>query len=310
MHEHKLIFSQLAAETGLIVNYLDVGARGDIYAPWSLFQDDSLKVIGFEPDPKECARLSQLYPGRVYYPHALWGSEATKNFYLYEWESTSSMYPPNEAPNRTYLERHWTGRKPKAEIEVQCVALDDVLSEADAPDFIKLDTQGSEYEILQGARKILTKNQPLVLAETWCTEVYKGAPLTHDVMRLMHELGYELFDLNVAAAWRYGPKAIKSVNAKARMIGFDLLFVKRVDLHDFDNLETLLKFAGLCELFGFRDYAALSLEKSKFADTLIVKQAIDVLVANNQWETSWQRKIASKFKRLVRKNSPLWPQLH
>lgn len=310
MQEHKLIFSDLISETGLTVNYLDVGARGDIAAPWSLFKENKLRVIGFEPDPEECARLGKEYPNRVYYPHALWGSDAIRNFYLNKWESTSSMYRPDERNNKVYAERHWTGRTPKAEIAVKCVPLDEVLSTADAPDFVKLDTQGSEYEILQGAQAILSKNQPLVLAETWCTEIYQGSPLTHDVMKLMHGMGYEVFDINVAAAWSYNAKSAKNINAKSRTVGFDLLFIKRLDALKFESSESLVKFAGLCELFGFRDYAAISMEKSPFFETPLVGKAMANLVENDQWEKSWQRKLSMKIKRLMRQDTSLWPRLH
>lgn len=310
MREHKLIFSRLFRDLSISINYLDVGARGDISLPWSLFDRDSLKVIGFEPDPKECNRLQEKYPHRIYYPHALWGREEERTFYQYQWESTSSMYPPNESGNRNYLERHWTGRKPKQEFKVRCVPLDAVLQTKDMPDFVKLDTQGSEYEILQGALKILTNNHPLVLAETWCAEIYHGAPLTHEVMRLLNEMGYEIFDINIAAAWSHRSQTLSDVNAKSRMVGFDLLFIKKFDQISFPDSLSLLKFAGLCELFGFRDYALMALEQSPFNGQSEIQQAIALMAANDQWERSWKRKISDKLKRILKKSTALWPQLH
>ena len=246
MNKNKLIFSPFFQDLGIIINYLDVGARGDISLPWSLFANKALKVIGFEPDPIEAKRLADTYEGRVYYPHALWGSVDERPFYLNEWESTSSMYPSNYIPNQVYLDRHWLGRKAKATLDVKCVDLDGVLAAEDEPDFIKLDTQGSEYEILRGARKILEKGNPLVLCETWCTEVYEGAPLTHEVMGLMYELGYTLFDINIAASWQHKSQTISKVLSKSRTIGFDLLFIKKSDKLVFENEIELIKFAALC----------------------------------------------------------------
>ncbi|WP_081486116.1 FkbM family methyltransferase [Herbaspirillum sp. GW103] len=310
MREHKLAFSPLFHKLNIKINYLDVGARGDVAAPWSLFAEGTLNVIGFEPDPIECQRLQRIYPARTYYPHALWASREERTFYLYDWESTSSMYPPNLTANEQYAERHWTGRKPKKEFNVQCVALDDVLESKDTPDFIKLDTQGSEAAILSGAQNVLRDHHPLILAETWCTEVYKGAPLSHEIMRLLNEHGYEVFDLNVAAAWSHRSAYLSEINSKSRTVGFDLLFIKRSDQLRFQDHLTLLKFVALCELFGFRDYALLTLERSSFSSHPDIHEAIEILTSNSRWELSWRRKVSVTLKRLLRTPTALWPQLH
>ena len=309
MKANKLIFSQWFDRQGLVVNYLDVGARGDVSEPWSLFEPGAIKVIGFEPDPVECDRLSKSYPGRKYYPNALWGDKATRLFYLCEWASTSSMYPPAEASNRQYRPIHWTGRVPAKTLQVECVALDSILAPVDAPDFIKIDTQGAELEILRGAEKLLRHGAPLVLAETWCAEVYAGMPLTHDVMAYMYQLGYQVFDLNVAAAWQHKNAVLPDVYCKAKTIGFDLLFVKRLDNLHLQSESELLKFAGLCELFGFRDYAMVALENSFFKSTRIT-EAFDAMVKNDRREKSsrgFWRRVAN---RLLGRRTKLWPQLH
>ena len=141
-----------------------------------IFAPASINVIGFEPDPTEHAHLLKAYPQRSYYPSAVWGETAVRPFYLCEWESTSSMYPPAEESNRAYKSDHWAGRVPVKTFQVECVPLDKILLSCDTPDFIKIDTQGAELEILRGGEEILRQAAPLVLAETWCAEVYTGAP--------------------------------------------------------------------------------------------------------------------------------------
>jgi hypothetical protein len=219
------------------------------------------------------------------------------------------MYPPNASANRQYRPQHWLGRVPVQTLPVDCVALDAILAPEDRPDFIKIDTQGAELEILTGASGLLRQHSPLVLAETWCAEVYSGMPLTHDVMRFMHDLGYAVFDLNVAAAWQHQTGALQSVNCKAKTIGFDLLFVKRLDALSFESLDDLLKFAGLCELFGFRDYAIAALERSSHKDPVIA-EAIGEMVGNDRWERSFARRVQTILMRLLRRDSRLWPSLH
>ena len=80
MKANKLIFSPWFEQQGLIINYLDIGARGDISEPWSLFAPASINVIGFEPDPTEHAHLLKAYPQRSYYPSAVWGETAVRPF--------------------------------------------------------------------------------------------------------------------------------------------------------------------------------------------------------------------------------------
>lgn len=307
MEKHKLVFSESFGKLNLVINYLDVGARGDVGEPWSEFAPGRLKVIGFEPDPDEAARLSAAHPGRRYYPHGLWSGHGLKEFHLCEWASTSSMYPPNEEGNRQYLSRHWLGRRPARTLAVECVALDEVLEAEDAPDFIKIDTQGAELEILRGAENLLRANAPIVLTETWCAEVYKDIPLTHDVMAFMSKLGYQVFDLNIAAAWQHQSKALPESRCKAKTIGFDLLFIKQLERCEFSSVEKLLKFAGLCELYGFRDYAVAVLENSKFVDASIVG-AIAQLVANERWEHSLACRVQRLLNRVLRRGGA--PKLH
>lgn len=309
MKSHKLIFSSWFEKKNLIVNYLDVGARGDVSEPWSLFAPGTIKVIGFEPDPEECERLSETYPERKYYPNALWGEKTTRPFYLCDWASTSSMYPPAEQSNKQYRPNHWTGRIPSKTLMVDCVPLDSIISSEDAPDFIKIDTQGAELKILRGAEQLLRKGRPLVLTETWCTEVYEGSPLTHDVMSYMDGLGYQVFDINVAAAWQHQTKALPDPRCKAKTIGFDLLFVKKMECSKLESIDRLLKFAALCELFGFRDYAVAILEQSELKTSLF-DIAIQEMVKNEHWERSLTRKVRQMLNKISRRSSSLWPKLH
>ena len=309
MKENKLIFSSWFQKLGLTINFLDVGARGDISEPWSLFAPNAIKIIGFEPDAVECARLSATHPDRKYYPRALWGDHTTRPFYLCEWASTSSMYPPAEENNHHYRTTHWTGRVPVRTLQVNCVTLDSVLSREDAPDFIKIDTQGAELEILKGASQSLRLGAPLVLAETWCAEVYKGMPLTHDVMAFMYELGYQVFDLNVAAAWQHTNSLLTHVECKGKTIGYDLLFVKRLEFLNFEEEGDLLKFAAVCELFGFRDYAMAVLETSKF-ESQLKAQALLLMKLNSERDTRANQIWRRALDRLLGRKKNRWPQLH
>jgi FkbM family methyltransferase len=74
--------------------------------------------------------------------------------------------------------------------------LDDVVEEREwpSPDFIKLDTQGYEIEILKGGSKAMHSAE-VVLMEVSFLEIYKGAPLFIDVIKHMSDWGFQVYDI-------------------------------------------------------------------------------------------------------------------
>jgi FkbM family methyltransferase len=81
-------------------------------------------------------------------------------------------------------------------LEVPQWAMDDFIAkhQLPLPDLMKLDTQGSELEILRGARKSLHKVSA-VLCECWLTRGYgSNTPLWIDIANMLAEYGLRLFD--------------------------------------------------------------------------------------------------------------------
>ncbi len=63
-----------------------------------------------------------------------------------------------------------------------------------APDFIKLDVQGYEIEILKGAQQTL-ESAEVVQMEVNLIPIYKDAPLAHDAVRYMADRGFRVYDV-------------------------------------------------------------------------------------------------------------------
>lgn len=73
-------------------------------------------------------------------------------------------------------------------------ALDDL--NFPAFDFIKLDVQGSELDVLKGGKKYLAKTQPTyLLIETSIQQYNQGAPLAGEVISYLNKIGYILQDI-------------------------------------------------------------------------------------------------------------------
>lgn len=94
--------------------------------------------------------------------------------------------------------------------EIQCYRLDDYVKDKDIPlpDFIKIDVQGAEKDIIEGG--IYTfKHAKAALVEVQLVEYNKGAPLANEIIKLLVSIGYVKYMI------------VKKDNVQA-----DILFIK------------------------------------------------------------------------------------
>jgi FkbM family methyltransferase len=110
------------------------------------------------------------------------------------------MYPDN-LPGSTALELGFAPENAHA-IEIEMLSLDDAIQKLGLPrpDLIKMDTQGCELSILEGARQTLPAVDVLLL-ECWLTRAYgPKTPLMLEVAEWLREYDFHLWDL--ADQWR------------------------------------------------------------------------------------------------------------
>ena len=181
---------ELAAKAPPVV--VDVGASRGIHPRWEALLPH-ITVVGFEPDTRSFSQLQQTDEVR-YLNTALFRDRGPKTFHLCRKPTNSSVYPPN---------REWLAQFPDPErfdvletVTVNCVTLEEALASIDIAqmDFIKLDTQGSELDILEGAGDYLDGCIG-VEVEVQFSPIYSGAALFHDVGAILWRKGFELFDL-------------------------------------------------------------------------------------------------------------------
>ena len=79
----------------------------------------------------------------------------------------------------------------------QMVKLDDVVDATGdwSKGLVKIDTQGSELLILDGAKEFLKKDPKYILLECSYIEYNKGCPLIDKTLNYMHEIGYRPIDI-------------------------------------------------------------------------------------------------------------------
>lgn len=169
--------------------------------------DDRCILIGFDPDADECARLNSLASshGAVrFVPVALGPEPGLATLYMTKDPGGYSVYPSSADA----VEHHpgLDGGRVEQTMVIGVTTLDEWCRQEDVTgiDVIKLDTQGSELGILQGAAAMLAGVRA-VEVEVQFNELYEGVPLFGDVDRFLRQHGFVLWRLkNLAHYAQHG----------------------------------------------------------------------------------------------------------
>ena len=177
------------------INIIDVGARNvslEELQPLSSL----INYIGFDADKEEVDRLNSkenFFHYSKFIAACVAGHSGKIDFMLHKDAGNSSIYKYDKKYSDWYSEQN---RSPVERItNLPCDTLDNLIDSGLDVDFIKLDTQGSEYEILSGASKVLEKAL-MVELEVEFLSMYEGQKLAPSIMEKMNLLGFDLLYLN------------------------------------------------------------------------------------------------------------------
>jgi FkbM family methyltransferase len=196
-------FSRLLRDTALYRTFLseplafiDIGARGGAH-PMVEPAAELIRVLGFEPDEEELAQLqakqaSLPFADAHYSPFALAARAGVLPLYLCEAPTNHSLHKPNEPFCRRYGMAKFAL---VGETEVRCTTLDEALASNDLRDFrtaelIKIDTQGTELEILSQARRTLADGTVAILAEVSFSPFYERHGLFSELELFLRGEGF------------------------------------------------------------------------------------------------------------------------
>ncbi len=163
---------------------IDIGAyHGEWTALFKAYFPES-QVLMIEAQEDKRAKLQSVaerFGSSVELRIALLGAVGGQSVRFAEMETGSSVYE-EQSPF------------PRQVKELSTAALDDLLGERSLDvDFIKLDVQGYELEVLRGAARAMGHAQ-CVLMEASLVPINRGAPLAAEVIRFMDSAGYRLLD--------------------------------------------------------------------------------------------------------------------
>ncbi|HVS90089.1 MAG TPA: FkbM family methyltransferase [Candidatus Acidoferrum sp.] len=190
--EHdELSFVQRYLRPGMTV--LDVGAHHGLYTLLaSKLVGSSGRVFSFEPSPRERRKLRlhiafNLCRNVTVQALALGSQEASADLFVVQGAQTgcNSLRPPDVV----------SGTAP---LPVRVSTLDGWLQTAglNRVDFVKLDVEGAELEVLKGAAKLLDQSaRPVILAEVQDVRTAPWGYRAKEILKHLNDAGYVWFRL-------------------------------------------------------------------------------------------------------------------
>lgn len=128
-----------------------------------------------------------------------------------------------------------------------------------APDFLSLDTQGTEFEILAAAPRALANACGLIV-EVEFIEMYRGQKRFQEVLDLLDGAGFAFIRFTRMGELS-GPRRPLGLRGRGRQIWADALFLRRPDGGGPISATRLLKLAFTALVFGHIEFALAWLDQ-------------------------------------------------
>ena len=243
------------------ITALDVGAQGgfnsDNFFPNQYNQ--YFQSILVEPIKDEANK----FKGQKFVINkGLWSNKEKKNLYVLDNRlGSSSMYMPNEEAFDLHRikKKDFQNYKVTRTIQIDCDTISNQLSELNIKmlDYLKIDTQGAELEILKGIGSF----RPLFLKiEVHFFSIYKDTPSWHELVNFLYEMNYVLIDL-------------KGIGSHSTRIPaeVDMIFIPNFNNDSGKELikANIEKFTSLMLIFGQLKVLQVILKRFKISDNKI-----------------------------------------
>jgi FkbM family methyltransferase len=268
-----LIRKNLVSDIGII----DVGS----FNRKSILSPDLQKVVSLHTfDINVNAEEYRYYNSHIHYDSLASDKRGESDFYLTRKRECSSLFKPNAKVVSHF--RHAERFDVQKTVRVKTDTLDNlIVGSRDSIDFLKLDAQGSEFNILKGSKSIL-KSISLVQCEVSLLEIYESSPSYYVIAEFMDQNGFMPVDASLVA-WNSFELGNSSYYDGITAFG-DILFVKKEFLFDElklrGNVRKRCHLVFLLVMFG---YPLVALNVVKMMRTLAPNTvaALEIMIKSN-----------------------------
>ena len=234
------------------------------------FEKDIISVL-YEADESAISGIKKnthhLPSKTIILPDCLSGHAGKRDFYIYSNRYFSSLYPLKAEQTRTYSFDRQFGwdTDPKAlslaeTLTLDTVTLDEVIKREKSknipsPDFLSLDTQGSELEILKGGKIAIQNTVVAIATEVSFTQIYERQPLFGEIAEYLNEIGFDLASLEIFNTESNSHRAPVGLRGKGFTQSGEALFLRKLSFYDTieEKITSQLKQAFIAFCFDFYD---------------------------------------------------------
>ncbi len=182
------------------LGFIDIGARGGIH-PLVEPLAGITAILGFEPDEEECVRMRQELGAKS--PWAVWDVEpcalaaTTGDAILHRFNTPTC--DSLRSGNQPIVDRYNVNTMISVgTLPLQTTTLDEVIwqnrsEESFWGEFIKLDTQSTEYEVFQGSLRTLSDRTVALFVEVEFLQMYQDQKLFSEVEIFLRQYGFSCY---------------------------------------------------------------------------------------------------------------------
>jgi FkbM family methyltransferase len=249
---------------------VDVGSTGGIEDHFKEIEE-LLHVITFDPDPRaDTVKTKGKFEN---FNIGLWSKKDIKKLYLKKYPQASTFYNLNETLLSSFL--NYPCHENVGEQDFEVNSLENILIPKNIyPDFIKVDAEGADLEILKGSKKFLNSSCLGIQCEVSFATRHLDAPYFSDIDEYLRKFGFVLMKLD-NERWIRKNNCFSSVS-NPQIVWGNAVYVlsKERFIEMITNLslekkeQSIIKFITLLLIFKFHDYA------SDILDNLFTKKLI------------------------------------